>query len=334
MQEEVIIDLLDVDEIKEVIDSNGYQMLSAQNQAAGLANEDLNEKSAATGVTEKKPVGNEDEGDCAITGVTKHSRIQVSKRRQKVPDSKDYRLISNRCMLNDWLMNNAQNILHDKFPLVEGLEDTVLGPVGMFSVHTGEFVQILHDGQCHWVAVSNIGCKKGEIDYFDSLFSGTIKHHVKKLIASLAHEDGKALRVRVRSVQQQRNGFDCGVFAIAFVTSLLHGEDPTLARYDDSAMRPHLLACLKQKKLTPFPSANDVTRAQVSSSRTVTMKLMCTCRQPWHKDDQKDPQLWCVECDLCGEWYHRTCVPSIPDNVFKDNVFWECEKCEKGKAKE
>ena len=146
MQEEVIIDLLDLDEITEVTDSDGYQMLSAQNQAAGLANEDLNEKSAPTGVTEKKPVGNEDEGDCAITGITKHSQTQVSKRRQKVPDSKDYQLISNRCMLNDWLINNSQNILHEKFPLVEGLEDTVLGPVGMFSVHTCEFVQILHDG--------------------------------------------------------------------------------------------------------------------------------------------------------------------------------------------
>ena len=34
-------------------------------------------------------------------------------------------------MVNNWLINNAQNILHEKFPLVEGLEDTIIGPMYM-----------------------------------------------------------------------------------------------------------------------------------------------------------------------------------------------------------
>ena len=36
----------------------------------------------------------------------------------------------------------------------------------------------------------------------------------------------------VKTCQQQGNGFDCGVFAIAFATSLANGEDPSRILYD------------------------------------------------------------------------------------------------------
>lgn len=191
----------------------------AQNQAAGLTNEDLNETSAPTGVTEKKPVGNEDEGDCAITGITKHSQIQVSKRRQKVPDSKDYQLISNRCMLNDWLINYSRIFFMTSFPLSKAWKTpfSVLSACSAFILVSS--CKFCMTGNVTGWLFPTLAARKERLLIL-TVFSGTIKHHVKKLIASLVHEDGKALRVRVRSVQQQRNGVDCGVFAIAFVTSL------------------------------------------------------------------------------------------------------------------
>ena len=55
-------------------------------------------------------------------------------------------------------------------------------------------------------------------------------------------------------VQQQPNGSDCGVFAIAFATSLIYTLTPHVPQFHVSQMRPHLSACLKASVITPFPS--------------------------------------------------------------------------------
>ena len=52
----------------------------------------------------------------------------------------------------------------------------------MLKEQKGEFVQILHKGNYHWVVMSNINCSKNKIDYYNSLFHGKINHHVKNLI--------------------------------------------------------------------------------------------------------------------------------------------------------
>ena len=56
-------------------------------------------------------------------------------------------------------------------------------------------------------------------------------------------------------VQQQSNGSECGVFAIAFATSLVHTLDPKVPQFNVPQMRPHLYACLKAGLITPFPMA-------------------------------------------------------------------------------
>ena len=60
-----------------------------------------------------------------------------------------------------------------------GLKIAVLGQNLMFKEQKGEFVQILHNGNYHWVALSNIICSKNEIENYDSLSFGKIKDHVK-----------------------------------------------------------------------------------------------------------------------------------------------------------
>ena len=51
--------------------------------------------------------------------------------------------------------------------------------------------------------------------------------------------------IRCFLVQQQNNLSDCGVFSIAFATSLVYGQNPMNVTYNVSQMRPHLLNCLK-----------------------------------------------------------------------------------------
>lgn len=107
--------------------------------------------------------------DIVITNVT---TCLPMKRLKRNIDNEELELINNEKMLTDTSINCAQNILHEAFPNIAGLEDKTLGPELNFSVHKEKFVQILHSGSLHWLCVSNFGCKKGEINYYDSLYSG------------------------------------------------------------------------------------------------------------------------------------------------------------------
>ena len=53
---------------------------------------------------------------------------------------------------------------------------------------------------------------------------------------------------------RQNNGVDCGLFAIAFLTSYcLRQELAFELKYDLSKMREHLLACYENYEMTEFP---------------------------------------------------------------------------------
>ena len=69
--------------------------------------------------------------------------------------------------------------------------------------------------QHHWVVISNINCSKDEMNYYDSIFHGKIRDHVKMQIFNIFKCIGKELTVNVKACQQQTNGVDCGVFAVA-----------------------------------------------------------------------------------------------------------------------
>ena len=47
------------------------------------------------------------------------------------------------------------------------------------------------------------------------------------------------------NVQMQAGGSDCGLFAIAFATSLCYGQSAGNFHFDQSAMRKHLINCFE-----------------------------------------------------------------------------------------
>ena len=87
---------------------------------------------------------------------------------------------------------------------------------------------------------------------YDSLYNNIIATEVEEQVKSLL--GGRECQVLVVPVQQQRNGSDCGVFAIAFATCLVHFIDPVTVDFDISKMRPHLLSCLKSGYINLFPT--------------------------------------------------------------------------------
>ena len=61
-------------------------------------------------------------------------------------------------------------------------------------------------------------------------------------------------RIANMPVQQQSNGSDCGVFAAAFATCLVYGQNPCNVTFDVPKMRPHLIQCLKNGRMSLLPT--------------------------------------------------------------------------------
>ena len=139
------------------------------------------------------------------------------------------------------------------FPLISGFEDTTLGPLNMFSIQTVDFAQVLHVNN-HWVTVSSLTERATSVVYlYDSLQKETLNKNVVKQIVRLRKSEDVELRTISKAVQQQGNGYDSGILAIAFATNIAYNHKPEQRTYNQSVMRKHLLAQLENETMTLFP---------------------------------------------------------------------------------
>ena len=79
----------------------------------------------------------------------------------------------------------------------------------------------------------------------------------RKLIRSLYknYVSNRGERMTFLPVQKQPVGYNCGSFAIAYA-ELLDGQCPSDAVFDVNEMRKHLITCLENQILTPFPKVS------------------------------------------------------------------------------
>ena len=77
---------------------------------------------------------------------------------------------------------------------------------------------------------------------------------MKSIYRLFVDETGK-LVVSLVSVQKQYGGYNCGLFAIAFADVTI-GRSSEDAYFDVNNMRHHLLYCLENKTLIPFPKVD------------------------------------------------------------------------------
>ena len=122
--------------------------------------------------------------------------------------------------LHDSEVEAAQKLLKMKFPLVDGLEDPAI--IGNFvTPATSEFVQIINNG-LHWVCISTLSCPVGVVKVYDSLFGKPNIKAIQHACRMLLHR-GKSVKIINEKVQKQQGSNDCALFAIAFATTLCHG---------------------------------------------------------------------------------------------------------------
>ena len=133
----------------------------------------------------------------------------------------------------------------------------------------------------HWVAISICNCKNGEVNYYNSLFSGRINDFVKPQICALMQLDEDMLKVNGMLVQQQTNSVDCGTFAMAFLTCILFDEDPKTQRFNEKLLRESLLQMLAEQQIRCFPTIEN--NVGIFKSKSISLELHCSCRQTFFK---------------------------------------------------
>ena len=152
------------------------------------------------------------------------------------------------------IIHQAQIYLKQLNPNIEGFQRPTLGPIRAFDIISGEFIQILNTGGNHWVCLSSIGCSSGHVNLYDSFFHDVVCDDIEEQARSLLGQDFRG--INVVPIQQQLNGSDCGIFAIAFATSLVFVQDPLSIQFDIPKMRPHLSRCLRSSRMELFPTVD------------------------------------------------------------------------------
>ena len=124
-----------------------------------------------------------------------------------------------------------------------------------------QFVQILHNNNFHWVTVSNL-----------------ITDHVKLQICNIYNSENLLLQINIRSCQQQTNGVDCGIYAVANAFYILSGTDVSNIKIDDNKMRAHFLQCLELGRFEPFPGKQTNNVTLFSPEMITTAVAFCICK--------------------------------------------------------
>ena len=141
--------------------------------------------------------------------------------------------------LSDAIINAAQQLLKQQSNCkIGGFQNTNYGKGYRFQHEEGDFVQVLHVSKSHWITVSNIGCSVDTINVFDSAYA-FIDMDGRKQISSIIKPKGDTLTLNFVNIQHQGNGSDCGLFALACATDIVHGRDPFLSYWDTKEMRSH-----------------------------------------------------------------------------------------------
>ncbi len=157
----------------------------------------------------------------------------------------------------------------------------------------------------HWITISSIGCPKGTINVYDSLSSNGLSTHTMRVIAGILFvTNQRKITINHIDVQTQSNCSDCGVFSLAFATSLCQGEDPSIISYIAYQLRDHLYKCLENRKMLSFPRRS---RQTAQSGRQTSFNIYCECRLPQYGS--------MITCERCEEWF------------FTRNVLWRQMLC-------
>ena len=181
-----------------------------------------------------------------------HLKEECEATEDEVPETKKMKLFGSETlidwqrdiikgeMLSDIPINVAQRLLKKQFPYLTGLQPTVYQQKNQIAGGTmvENQLQIIHSRGNHWIVASSVGCIEGTVNIYDSLYTSLDE----TVVSSLFHA---RTNMRMQPMQKQVGGTDCGLFAIAVISAIAYGIDPSQLQFKQEEMREHLLNCFK-----------------------------------------------------------------------------------------
>ena len=116
-------------------------------------------------------------------------------------------------------MTAVQKLLKQQLPVRNGFRDPCCGLTYAFEIMSDEFIQVLHNGQDHWLTISTIGTAEDEVFVFDSMYA-SVSTKMKHQIVTLLATQTKTIKLSFVDVQKQSGGYNCGLFALVFAILL------------------------------------------------------------------------------------------------------------------
>ena len=102
---------------------------------------------------------------------------------------------------------------------------------------------------------------------------------------------------------------DCGLFAIAFATSIASGQDPQSLKYDQKLMRNHLLKCFQNNSIDLFPTEKSTNSHALTKVRCAEVSLICECHFPDQPTSHFGfPHGTKLKCKACQKSFHKSCI--------------------------
>ena len=224
-------------------------------------------------------------------------------------------------LLDDIHMGAAQALLKEQFPDIGGFRNTLLQySDSVEPINNSQILQVIHvrlGHTDHWIVMSTVGCGESEVDLYDSLqCSPSVE--TQTVIAKYIRSQSKSVKIKVINVATQKGNTDCGLYAVAMMTSIAYKEDPVNVVYSQADLRIHLQQCFEKGFLEKFPISKK-RRLNRRITKEVVCDIYCTCRLP-EPDDGSEM----IQCDRCNEWYHVKCV-DLDLKLTDDD--WFCAKC-------
>ena len=245
--------------------------------------------------------------------------------------------IPNEVGPNNWLtdlsINGAMGLLRQQFPDIGALISCQWGAILQFDrADSQKWIQIINIHNNHWVmAAQGFGINPNNVLLYDSLDTTEPHPHVVYCIDQLCKTPIGKLTISLMPCQVQKDGFNCGVYSIAFSTALAFNLNPSEMRLDTARMRDHLRECLLLKKMEPFPVLKStISCKNLRPKKIVSFDLFCKCQMPWYDPDcvVKRYKLLVV-CKTCKLSFHDGCE-KIPKKALKSTkVDWICSTCPK-----
>ena len=120
----------------------------------------------------------------------------------------------------------------------------------------------------------------------------------------------------IKNVQNQQGASNCGLFSLAFSTSLCFGDNPLEIQYSQKQLHEHVVSCFEAKVITPFPAKSRRRCNRARAEKEYAIPIHCSCRLPKVEE-------W-FSVSFCREWYHEECE-SISSEVWINKKYkWTC----------